>query len=295
MTLGHTGWWALGPMFFIPGAPKCGTSTLYMHLGTHPDICMSDPKEPSFFYSHFGERDYPEACYRHRTNERVFGEATATYMIQPDVPRRIRDSVPDARFIIALREPIARAISQYEYRLQKGSEVRPFSEIIKEGLAAEILSFSAYGTHFSRFFALFPMERFFFVQSTDLATDPDGTMAQVFEFLDVPPITVDREIRSNVTRAPGSEKIRRILSYVRRTRVQRLVPHSLRPHMHRLLSGMMAIGSSGLRTEIDPRDLSRLIELFEPEVGVLEAATGLSFSAWREAWSAAYHLGEQSS
>jgi hypothetical protein len=289
-----TRWWALGPTFFIPGAPKCGTSTLYVHLKQHPDICMSDPKEPNFFYAHFGERDYLEARYRHRTNERVFGDATATYMIHPEVPRRIQDAVPGAKFIIALREPIARAISQYEYRVQKGSEVRPLSEIIDAGLAAEILSFSAYGTHFSRFFALFPMDRFLFVQTNDLATDPQDTMTKVFKFLDVEPVTVDRETRSNVTRAPGSEKTRRILSYLRRTRVQRLVPHSLRPQMHRVLSGIMAIGSSGLRTKIKPRDHMRLIELFEPEVDVLEAATGLSFSAWRDAWAAPHPLGERS-
>jgi hypothetical protein len=256
---------------------------------------MCEPKEPNFFYSHFGEDDYLEACYRHQTNERVIGDATATYMIHPEVPRRIHDAVPDAKFIIALREPIARAASQYDYRVQRGIEVRPFSEIIESGLDAEILSFSAYGTHFSRFFALFPMDRFLFVQTTDLATDPEETMAKVFKFLDVEPIPVDRETRSNVTRAPGSERTRRILSSLRRTRVQRLIPPPLRPQMHRVLAGIMAIGSSGLRTEIAPRDRVRLIELFGPEVDVLEAATGLSFSAWREAWAAPHQLGKKSS
>lgn len=284
----------VGPTFFIPGAPKCGTSTLYTHLSAHPDICMSDPKEPNFFHAHFGERDYLEACYRHAADERVFGEATATYMVHPEVPKRIRSAVPDAKFIIALREPIARAVSQYEFRVQKGSEVRPLSELIDMGLDAEVLSFSAYGTHFGRFFALFPIDRFLFVRSADLATDPEGTMARIFTFLDVEQIPVDREIRSNVTRAPGSERTRRILSSVRRTRVQRLVPHSLRPQMRRLLSGIMAVGSSGLRTEIEPRDRLRLIRLFEPEVNVLEEASGLSFAEWREDWAAPRPLGERS-
>jgi hypothetical protein len=284
-------WWGLGPAFFIPGAPKCGTSTLYVHLNGHPAICMSDPKEPNFFHSHFGERDHLQWAYRHRTNERVLGDATATYMIHPEVPGRIRDVVPEAKFIVALREPIARAISQYEYRLQRGTEVRPFSEIVKLGLDAPVLAFSAYGTHFSRFFALFPMDRFLFVQNTDLAIDPQGTMTKIFKFLDVEAITVNREIRSNVTKAPGSEGTRRLLSYVRRTRLQRLLPRSLRPQMHRLLSRILAIGSGGLRTELDPSDRLHLIELFEPEVNILEAATGLSFSAWREAWAAPDQLG----
>ena len=84
-----------------------------------------------------------DQCFRHRTDQRIFGDGTATYMIQPAVPRRIHDSVPSARFIIALREPIARAVSQYEFRVQKGTEVRPFTEIVKRGLDEEILSYSA--------------------------------------------------------------------------------------------------------------------------------------------------------
>ena len=276
--------WTGAPTFFIPGAPKGGTSTLYHHLRGHPDVCMSEPKEPSIFYGHFGERDYLEACFRHRTDERIFGDGTATYMIQPDVPRRIHDAVPEAKFVIALREPIARAISQYEFRVQKGTEVRPFAEIVKRGLNEEILSFSAYGAHFSRFFALFPMERFHFVESAQLANDPEGTMTRVFEFLGVEPMPIAQEVRENVTRAPGSEKTRRILSFVRRTRLQRLVPRSVRPQMRRLASRVMALGSSGVRTEIRRPDRQRLVELYEPEVERLEREIGLSFPEWREAW-----------
>ncbi len=277
--------WTGFPTFFIAGAPKAGTSTLYWHLRAHPDVCMSEPKEPSIFYGHFGEREYMEACFGHRTTERVFGDGTATYMIQPDVPARIHGAVPDAKFIVALREPIARAVSQYEFRVQKGTEVRPFGEIVKHGLGEEILSFSAYGTHFSRFFALFPMDRFHFVENRDLANDPERTMAKVFEFLGVEPIPITEQARQNVTRAPGSESTRRFLSYIRKTRLQRLVPRSMRPQMRRLASKVMALGSSGMRTEVRPRDRAALIDLFEPEVAKLEAATGLSLAAWREAWT----------
>ena len=278
--------WAGTPTFFIPGAPKAGTSTLFQHLRSHPDICMSEPKEPNIFFGHFGEREYVEACFRHRANERLFGDGTATYMIQPEVPRRIHDAVPDAKFIIALREPVARAVSQYEFRVQKGTEVRPFGQIVKRGLGEEILSYSAYGTHFGRFFDLFPMDRFHFVESTELAKAPEATMANVFEFLGVEPMPILQELRENVTRPPGSETTRRFLSYIRTTRVQRLIPRSLRPEMRRVASKVMALGSTGVRTEIGPEERSRLIELFEPEVKRLEAATGLFLPSWRASWAA---------
>ena len=37
------------PNFFIVGAPKAGTTSLYHYLESHPDIFMSPIKEPNFF------------------------------------------------------------------------------------------------------------------------------------------------------------------------------------------------------------------------------------------------------
>ena len=37
------------PNFFIVGAAKSGTTSLYHHLCQHPDIFMSPVKEPHYF------------------------------------------------------------------------------------------------------------------------------------------------------------------------------------------------------------------------------------------------------
>jgi len=37
------------PNFFIVGAAKSGTTSLYHHLCQHPDIFMSPVKEPGYF------------------------------------------------------------------------------------------------------------------------------------------------------------------------------------------------------------------------------------------------------
>src|ERR1700733_3005377 len=39
------------PDFFIAGHQKCGTTALYLMLRSHPEIFMSDVKEPRFFAS----------------------------------------------------------------------------------------------------------------------------------------------------------------------------------------------------------------------------------------------------
>ncbi len=37
------------PNFFLVGAPKCGTTSLFHYLGQHPEIYISPTKEPNYF------------------------------------------------------------------------------------------------------------------------------------------------------------------------------------------------------------------------------------------------------
>ena len=46
------------PNFFIIGAPKCGTTALSRYLSQHPNIFMSDPKEPHYFCDDFKYGNY---------------------------------------------------------------------------------------------------------------------------------------------------------------------------------------------------------------------------------------------
>jgi hypothetical protein len=36
------------PNLFVVGTAKSGTTSIWAHLGAHPDIHMSEPKEPHF-------------------------------------------------------------------------------------------------------------------------------------------------------------------------------------------------------------------------------------------------------
>ena len=45
------------PNFLVIGAPKAGTTSLHLHLRAHPEVFMSELKEPRFFgYEGEGER-----------------------------------------------------------------------------------------------------------------------------------------------------------------------------------------------------------------------------------------------
>ena len=138
------------PNFFVAGAAKSGTSSLFHYLGAHPDVYKSPSKEPHFFCSqHFPERFTgpgdegfsrdtvrDEAAYR-----RLFsgadaftaaGEASVYYLLYPDVAECIQAWNPQAKIILLLRNPVDRAFSAYMHLIRDGRETLSFERALVE-------------------------------------------------------------------------------------------------------------------------------------------------------------------
>lgn len=112
------------PNFFVIGAPKCGTTSLYNYLVAHPDIGMSSVKEPDFFTHEenfakgFG---WYEMLFVHCVRDNgeplpAIGEATThlcTYWLHPHAAERLHEYAPDARLIFVVRHPFDRLVSLY--------------------------------------------------------------------------------------------------------------------------------------------------------------------------------------
>ena len=104
---------------FLLGAPKCGTTWLAEILTQHPEICVSDPKEPNIVASHKGTfgRDDSEPdwvtysdCFN---GEGLRIDCSVHAMACPVAPSRVANNWPNARLIICLREPVSRTISHW--------------------------------------------------------------------------------------------------------------------------------------------------------------------------------------
>ncbi|MBM3671151.1 MAG: sulfotransferase domain-containing protein [Actinobacteria bacterium] len=125
-----TRWRAL-PDFVIIGAQKAGTTSLYEGLVDHPDVGRAFRKEVHFFDT----TRYPSLGWyrRHFPFERegrLTGESSPYYLFHPAVPARMKRVVPDVRLIAILRDPVARAISQYHHARHWGFDDRPIDEAL---------------------------------------------------------------------------------------------------------------------------------------------------------------------
>lgn len=120
------------PNLLIIGAAKSGTSALHKYLGEHPEIFMSEPKEPRFFLvwnnpeqMAINEKENHFVFNRYNTIEKyqqlfvngrgcaIRGESSPQYLTYAHCAGKIKKLIPNAKIIVVLRNPVDRAFSHY--------------------------------------------------------------------------------------------------------------------------------------------------------------------------------------
>src|SRR5919108_6309578 len=122
------------PNFFIVGTQKAATTSLYFYLKEIPGVYMSQVKEPFYFAPHAVQSNTSDLIRDKREYLRLFenasgyvavGEASPIYLWDPDAPKLIHQTVPHARIIMILRDPIERAYSNYLMKMKYSGRKTP--------------------------------------------------------------------------------------------------------------------------------------------------------------------------
>ena len=115
------------PNLLIVGAAKSGTTSLHNYLKQHPDIFMSNHKEPHFLINNeIGVNRIPKGINNLQDYSNLFsngashkyrGESSAMYLQFPEIAIKNIDRYldEDVKIIIMLRNPIERAFSGYQH------------------------------------------------------------------------------------------------------------------------------------------------------------------------------------
>jgi hypothetical protein len=167
------------PNFFLVGAPKAGTTSLFHYLDQHPEIYMSAIKEPNFFAAEIrkenceaglrrslarearGLREYLDGpmlekrfggiveewddyqrLFANAGNRTALGEASVSYLWSPTAAQRIAEKIPGAKILVMLRNPVERAFSQYLHGVSNGAIRWSFHEHVERNLRNRSRKFS---------------------------------------------------------------------------------------------------------------------------------------------------------
>jgi Sulfotransferase family len=190
------------PNLIVIGAMKCGTTALHRYLDGHPAIAMSRPKELNFFFGPArGDPQEGEPVDWSRGNWHrgpawyaahfdpaapVRGEASPGYTSPsyPEVAGRMAALVPSARLVYAVRDPVARAVSQYAHHCRDGTESRDLASALLDP-GSQYVARGRYFERLAPFLAVGPGERIAVVAQEELRTDPWPTLRAVFAHVDV--------------------------------------------------------------------------------------------------------------
>lgn len=201
----------------IVGAPRCGTTSLAGFFQTHPRVCFSYVKEPHFFSRHdlsglalpelrrMVEAEYLDRFFQERGPDRpLLGEGSVTYLYAPERMEAVLRLWPEARFVIALRDPMEMLPSLHRRLLYNGDETETDFERAwsltaqrREGRAIprscidpRFLYYdeiARMGSYVDRFFRAVGRERCFVALFDDLSADPEALYRRLMAFVGLAP------------------------------------------------------------------------------------------------------------
>ena len=209
------------PDFLIIGAMKCGTTTLFEMMSSHPGVEAPVTKEIQFFSQ---PKNYArgERWYRaHFPSERRIHERAEVLGYRPQtgeatpamsVPMHAENAValvPSARLIVTLRDPVERAYSHFQHmRHHAIPERRSFFEalqaeqqLLKNGVTVNAENFSRtrqplvkfgylnrgrYALELEHWLRHFTREQMLIINFDAWKHEPEQAAAQVTEFLGLP-------------------------------------------------------------------------------------------------------------
>ncbi len=213
-----------GPDFLIIGTKRGGTTSLFNYLMQHPGILGTFPRIRSRKSTNFFFADHPASPYWHRSHFHTEGyrrlletrlgyrplgfEASPYYIWDPRVAPIAAKLYPELKAIVLLRDPVRRAWSHYQERVQNGVEPLSFTQALQvedQRLSNEVDRMMANATYHStahdwysyrtrgEYLAQivnwrrhFPPEQLLILRSESLYTNTQAVMDDTCAFLDIP-------------------------------------------------------------------------------------------------------------
>jgi hypothetical protein len=290
------------PTFLIIGTGRAGTTSLWHYLRQHPDVFMSDPKEPHFFALEGETRwrgpgaDWLRAnsvttfdayvrLFEAAGNSAAVGEASTLYLSNADCPARIHARLPGAKLIAMLRNPVDVTYAQYLGARRDGWEAASFEDAIldeprrtRDGWVWALLRERAfYHRHLTRYLAYFPHTQVRTYLFDDFIAEPMSVVRDVFDFIGVDSSFVpDTSAVLGGTGVPDNLLLRFLWRWVGPVR------HVVRPYLPQRLrdAAFTRVHRNLVKPSMRPETRSALLEGFRPDILALQDLLGRDLSHW---------------
>jgi len=292
--------------FFVVGAARCGTTSLYNYLVQHPEIYLPKIKELNYF-SEVESKDLSlydspkknhfyhtkiiklssvyENLFAEASKNQVKGDISPSYMWDQNTAQKIYDHNPDAKIIISLRNPVARAFSHYVMNYGIGQETHTsFREALKApkeniwGGGNLYLELSEYYQAIKPYFDKFKKENIKLLIFEDWVKEKDETLSEIFSFLNInDQFKVSHDVDKNQKVAYKNIKA---LNVLRSPRIKKVIDFFLLESVKDKLKSKL-FKKEGVSIKIDSELEKDLSEKFKPQIKQLEQLIQIDlFNKW---------------
>jgi hypothetical protein len=277
---------AVLPNLIVIGAAKCGTTSLHAYLDLHPEISMSREKELHFFVD---QKNWGRglAWYESQFDAAapVRGESSPGYSafpLYPGVVERMSKTIPHAKLVYLVRDPVERIVSHYTHRTVNWPHMGTLEEALTDAHVREwLVTPSRYWLQLERYLTRFPAEQILVIDTDELRASRVEVLARIFAFLGVEPSFRSPDFERAYNAGTGrlrrtaagdavSKTLERTLGARRSQALRERVPGSLKAPFRREMEP--AVLPERIRAELEN-------ELRE-DAERLRMHTGLAFASW---------------
>ena len=282
------------PNFFIVGAPKAGTTSLYEYLKNIPGIYMPKIKEPNYFsistvvendprLNPIREKSKYLKLFKNVKNEKIIGEASTSYLADPMAPKLIHQMIPNARIVISLRDPLERLFSHYLMNILDNQLKLSFHDELQKELKCSRgfeyespgirLKASFYYEDVKRYLDFFGSKQVKIIIFEEFIKNPKGTINEILGFCGLNYTQDELKDVHNPFVQPRGQVSKFILT--NRTIVK--LAKKIIPKSNRKILRKKVFTKKVAKPEMEKNDKEVLVNLFQNDVKKLKTLIGHDF------------------
>lgn len=277
------------PSFLGIGAMRSGTTWLDRVLRSHPDIYLPERRKEVHFFDQYHDRGlawyetfFPEADAA--SEYLAIGEITPKYLSVPVIPALIKESLPDCKFILILRNPADRAYSHYSFLVKKFGEKRDFNDFLMQN--SDAFARGLYAQHIDRYLEHFPLENFLILTFEQTMAAPEASLAKIADFLGIDAARFEREQLYKKANSSGKvrfpwlwDRLMGVANFIRRQEVDWLWNAVKNTGIKKVFETNQSL------PPMDPTIRNSLLTRYQADMAQLATKTGLDLSVWQSSMS----------
>lgn len=282
--------------FFIVGAPKAGTYSLYEALKCHPNISMTRVKEPNYFVVTENNADNMRMVKSHVeyenlwnltcSNKIAFGEASPSYLRCKESPALIKAKYPRAKIFIVIRNPVDRAFSNWKMDVRQGHQKDDFrSSFLRDyndkggmKIQYEYYKSGLYCEGIKRYQNIFGDDNVTVYKFEDLSRDFNRILLSITDSLELP-----RSSGANIKHENEARRAKNklLLAIYQNKMIKKTIGRALGEDFRRYLKSIIFSGEPD-RDRLSYDDFAYFFDYFRGDVEETEKLLGLDLKSWHE-------------